>query len=301
MKKRFLAVPVLLAGLALAAPIQLRDGLGRQVTVNAPAKRVVALSLTATEILIDIGANPIGRPSSATHPDITTRIPDVGSAYRPDPEKILGLRPDLVVGSVGTTAAAIRQLSSLPVPVVVTADSSLKDVYETYTLLGKLTGREQYAAGRLGFLQSQVKRVLSKIPTRAAKPRVLVLLAAGGQIFSTTDETYIGDLVEKLGAVNVAKGTPSADPRQPGFVVLSLEQIIAANPEVVIAFRAVTASGAAAPSPLEGLEKQPAWQNLAAVKNGRVHILSSDPHVTAPGPRAVETLETLLPLLYPKQ
>ena len=84
-------------------------------------------------------------------------------------------------------------------------------------------------------------------------------------------------------------------------MVLSLEQIIAANPEVVIAFRAVTATGAAAPSPLENLEKQPAWQNLSAVKAQRVHVLSSDPHVTAPGPRAVETLETLLPLLYPKQ
>ena len=150
-------------------------------------------------------------------------------------------------------------------------------------------------------MQSQVKRALAKIPVKAAKPRVLVLLAAGGQIFSTTDETYIGDLVERLGAINVAKGTPSADPRQPGFVVLSLEQIIAANPEVVIAFRAVTATGAAAPSPLENLEKQPAWQNLSAVKSGRVHVLSSDPHVTAPGPRAVETLETLLPLLYPRQ
>lgn len=301
MKKRFLAIAVLLAGLAVAAPITLRDGLGRSVTVNAPAQRIVALSLTATEILLDIGVPPIGRPSSATHPEAAKRIPDVGSAYRPEPEKILGLRPDLVVGSVGTTAAAIRALSALPVPIIVTPDSSLKSVYDTYTQLGQLTGRANYAAARLAYLQSQVKRTLAKIPVRAAKPRVLVLLAAGGQIFSTTDETYIGDLVERLGAVNVAKGTPSADPRQPGFVVLSLEQIIAANPEVVIAFRAVTATGAAAPSPLENLEKQPAWQNLAAVKAGRVHVLSSDPHVTAPGPRAVETLETLLPLLYPRQ
>jgi iron complex transport system substrate-binding protein len=301
MKKRFLVVPLLLAGLALAAPIQLRDGLGRQVTVNAPAKRVVALSLTATEVLVDIGANPVGRPSSATHPDAAKRIPDVGSAYRPDPEKILGLRPDLIVGSVGTTAGAIGQLSALPVPVVVTADSSLKDVYDTYTLLGRLTGRERYAAGRLSFLQSQVKRSLAKIPSSGAKPRVLVLLSAGGQSFSATEQTYIGDLIERLGAINVAKGTPSADPRQPGFVVLSLEQIVAANPDVVIAFRPVTATGAPAPSPLERLEPQPAWKNLNAVKNNRVHILSSDPHVTAPGPRAVETLETLIPLLYPKK
>jgi iron complex transport system substrate-binding protein len=298
-KKILLLSSALLAGLALAAPIQIRDGLGRSVTVNAPAKRVVALSLTATEILIDIGANPIGRPSSATHPDSALRIPEVGSAYRPDLEKILGLRPDLLIGSVGTTAASARQLGALPMPLIVTADSSLKDVYDTYTMFGKLTNRENYAQGRLDFLKSKIKRSLAKVP-KTAKPKVLALLAAGGQVFSTTDETYIGDLLEKAGANNVAKGTPSADPRQPGFVVLSLEQIVAANPDVIIAFRAVTATGTQAPSPTERLEQSAAWKNLNAVKNNRVHVLSSDPFVTAPGPRAVETLDTLIPLLYPR-
>ncbi len=301
MKKIILLSSALLAGLALAAPIQIRDGLGRAVTVNAPAKRIVALSLTATEILIDIGANPIGRPSSATHPEAALRIPEVGSAYRPDLEKILGLRPDLLIGSVGTTAASARQLGALTVPLIVTSDSSLKDVYDTYTMFGKLTNRETYAQARLDFLKSRVKRILAKVPSKVAKPKVLALLAAGGQVFSTTDETYIGDLLEKIGANNVAKGTPSADPRQPGFVVLSLEQIVAANPDVIVAFRAVTASGAVAPSPVERLEQSAAWKNLNAVRNNRVHILSSDPFVTAPGPRAVETLETLIPLLYPKQ
>jgi iron complex transport system substrate-binding protein len=301
MKKILLLSSALLAGLALAAPIQIRDGLGRAVTVNAPAKRVVALSLTATEILIDIGANPIGRPSSATHPEAALRIPEVGSAYRPDLEKILGLRPDLLIGSVGTTAASARQLGALTVPLIVTSDSSLKDVYDTYTMFGKLTNRETYAQARLDFLKSRVKRILAKVPSKVAKPKVLALLAAGGQVFSTTDETYIGDLLEKIGANNVAKGTPSADPRQPGFVVLSLEQIVAANPDVIVAFRAVTATGAVAPSPVERLEQSAAWKNLNAVRNNRVHILSSDPFVTAPGPRAVETLETLISLLYPKQ
>lgn len=301
MKKIMLLSSALLAGLALAAPIQVRDGLGRSITVNAPAKRIVALSLTATEILVDIGANPIGRPSSATHPAAALRIPEVGSAYRPEPEKILGLRPDLLIGSVGTTAASARQLGALPVPLIVTADSSLKDVYDTYTLFGKLTNREAYAQARLDFLKSRVKRVIAQVPSKATKPKVLALLAAGGQVFSTTDETYIGDLLEKAGANNVAKGTPSADPRQPGFVVLSLEQIVAANPDVIIAFRAVTAAGTQAPSPTERLEQSAAWKNLNAVKNNRVTILSSDPFVTAPGPRAVETLETLIELLYPKK
>jgi ABC-type Fe3+-hydroxamate transport system substrate-binding protein len=124
----------LLLGSALAASITIRDGLGRQVTVNAPVKRVVALSLTATEVMLDIGLSPIGRPSSATFPEAKTKaIQEVGSAYRPDIEKIVALKPDLLLGSVGTTAAQARALGALPTPLIVTADSSLKDVYDTYT------------------------------------------------------------------------------------------------------------------------------------------------------------------------
>ncbi len=292
----------LVLGSALAASITIRDGLGRQVTVNAPVKRVVALSLTATEVMLDIGLSPIGRPSSATFPEAKTKaIQEVGSAYRPDIEKIVALKPDLLLGSVGTTAAQARALGALPTPLIVTADSSLKDVYDTYTLVGQLTSQEGQAQLALTLLKNKINRAIKRIPKAAAKPRVLALLAAGGQAFSTTDETYIGDLIEKLGAINVAKGTPSPDPRQPGFVVLSLEQIVASNPDVVLAFRPRTASGAFAPSPLAALESQPAWKNLNAVKNNRVHLLDADPFVTAPGPRAAESLEQLVPLLYPKQ
>ena len=297
-----IGIGAVIVGTALAGSLTLRDGLGRQVTVTTPAKRIVALSLTATEVMLDIGLNPVGRPSSAVYPETKTRsVPEVGSAYQPNLEKILALRPDLLLGSVGTTAGVARQLGSLSVPLIVTPDSSLKDVFDTYTLIGKLTDQEGQAKLALNLLQNRINRALKKVPADGAKPKVLALLAAGGQSFSTTDETYIGDLIEKLGGINVAKGTPSADPRQPGFVVLSLEQIVASNPDVILGFRSRTASGQFAPSPLEKLEAQPAWKNLSAIKTGRVHLLDADPFVTAPGPRAAESLEQLLPLLYPKK
>ena len=300
--KRTLIAALLISGIAIAAPLSVRDGLGRAVTVNAPVERIVALSLTVTEILADINLPPIGRPSSATFPEAFTKnIAEVGSAYRPDLEKVVALKPDLLLGSVGTTAASARALGALNIPLIVTPDSSLNDVYGTYTLIGQLTGQEAQAKLALTILKNKVARVIAKVPKTASKPKVLALLAAGGQSFSTTDETYIGDLIEKLGGINIAKGTPSTDPRQPGFVVLSLEQIVASNPDVILAFRPRTARGGFAPSPLEKLESQPAYQALNAVKNARVYLLDAEPFVTAPGPRATSSLEQLLPLLYPKK
>lgn len=301
LRRTALTLPLLLAGAALAAPVIVTDGLRRTVTVDVPARRVVALSPTVTEIMLDAGLVPVGRPSSAVFPEAATRlIPQVGSAYAPDLERILAQRPDLLLGSVGTTAARARELGSLSVPLVVARDSSLQDVYDAYSLVGRLTGQEAQARLARRLLESRVERVLARVPKQGARPKVLALLAAGGQAFSTTDETYVGDLLEKLGAQNVAKGTPSPDPRQPGFVTLSLEQIVAANPDVILGFRSRGANGQYAPSPLAALESQPAYQNLAAVRNGRVHLLDADPFVTAPGPRAVESLTALLPLLYPR-
>jgi iron complex transport system substrate-binding protein len=285
---------------AHAAPVNVVDGLRRPVTVNAPVKRVVALSLTTTEILMDIGLPPVGRPITAVFPSSVNRIADVGPAYTPDLEKIVALRPDLLLGSVGTTAARARDLGNLRLPLIVTSDSSLRDVYNTYTLIGQLTGEEGQAKLALSLLQNKVNRVIKQVPASAAKPKVLIILAAGGQSFAATDETYVGDLVDKLGGINIAKGVPSADPRQPGFVSLSLEQIVASGPDLILAFRSRTASGSFAPSPLLALENQPAYQGLAAVKAKRVHLLDADPFVTAPGPRAAESLGKLLPLLYPR-
>ncbi|HWG84385.1 MAG TPA: hypothetical protein VNT60_02790, partial [Deinococcales bacterium] len=107
---RVLLAAALIGGTALAAPITIVDGLRRSVTVEAPVKRVVALSLTAAEVMLDIGIQPVGRPSSATHPAAILRVPEVGGAYAPDLERVLAQRPDLLLGSVGTTAARARDL-----------------------------------------------------------------------------------------------------------------------------------------------------------------------------------------------
>ncbi len=301
MKRFFSSVLLFGLGLTLAAPLEIVDGLGRKVSVNTPAERIVALSLTATEVLFDCGITPIGRPSSATVPQQTQNVPEIGSAYSPDPERLVGLRPDLLLGSVGTTAARARELAGLSIPLVITSDSSLQDIYDTYTLVGTLTGRVAQARSARERLQQRVKDVLAQVPKSGPRPKVLVLLAAGGQEFSATEKTYIGDLLEQLGAQNVAKGVPSLDPRQVGFVRLSLEQIVAANPDVILAFRSRTATGGYAPSPLASLENQAAFASLRAVANNRVHLLDDAPFVTAPGPRAVESLSKLLALLYPSK
>jgi iron complex transport system substrate-binding protein len=297
--RKTLIVAVLLCLLPAALAATFRDALGRSVEVAVPAERVVALSLTVTEVLFDIGVTPVGRPITAEHPPLARSVPDVGGAYTPDLEKIAAARPDVLVGSVGTTAAALGRLMALRIPVIVTPDSSLADVEANYALLGRLTGREAAAAAAVERFRARVAEAAARVPADASRPKVLAIIAAGGRTFAAGPETYVGDLLGRLGAANVAEGVPSADPRQPGFVILPIERIVAADPDVIIGFRPVRVSGDPAPSPFLELEASPAWRSLRAVSGGRVHLLDADPFVTAPGPRAPESMERLLPLLYP--
>ena len=124
--KRSLIAALLISGIAIAAPLSIRDGLGRAVTVNAPVKRIVALSLTVTEILADINLPPIGRPSSATFPEAFTKnIAEVGSAYRPDLEKVVALKPDLLLGSVAENVVRRAPCSVLTVRSVEPSKSTI--------------------------------------------------------------------------------------------------------------------------------------------------------------------------------
>lgn len=295
-----IAALLVLLPVAQAGPtVSFRDALGRTVEVPVPAQRVLALSLTVTEILFDIGVTPVGRPITALHPPLARGVPDVGGAYTPDLEKIVAARPDVLVGSVGTTAAALGRLLALRIPIIVTPDSSLADVEANYALLGRLTGREAEAQAAVERFRARVAAVAASAPAGAPRPKVLAIIAAGGRTFAAGPQTYVGDLLARLGATNVAEGMPAADPRQPGFVILPIERIVAAEPCVIIGFRPVRPTGEPAPSPFLELEANPAWRGLRAVTQGRVHLLDADLFVMAPGPRAPEAMEQLLPLLYP--
>ncbi len=99
--------------------------------------------------------------------------------------------------------------------------------------------------------------------------------------------SFIADLYDELSAENIAESTGQAFPQ------MSAEAIIAADPQVII-----LADEDAGESP-ETVAARPGWDVIAAVKDGRVHVVSPD-IISRPGPRLVEALETLAGLLYPE-
>lgn len=282
MPRAILALCCLLALVAPAvtSPRTVTDALGRRVVVPRASLRIVSVAPSVTEILfaLGIGARVVGVSSADDYPTAELREkPRVGGVVL-DVERIVRLRPDLVLGMPSLQRAQLDRLIASGLPVVAVDAGTLPEVYEQMRFIGVLTGTEPEAAGLVTSLQRREAGVRRATRGRGA-PRTYVeiwpepLITVGGN-------TFIDDLVNRAGGRNVFAGLR-------GFPQVSAESVIRANPEVVVLThpqgRPVSA--------------RPGWQGIAAVRNSRVAQVDGS-LVSRPGPRAVVGLELLARIIH---
>src|SRR5579859_1922780 len=148
-----IVVPALLLSLTLplavqAADIHLQGADGVELTLSRPAKRVVSLAPDLAELLYDIGAGGTlqGTVEYTDFPAAAKQVPRVGDAFHIDTEKLLSLRPDLVLAwEGGTPQALIDRLRALRVPVLAIGTHELLDIASNMETLGIATGHADAA------------------------------------------------------------------------------------------------------------------------------------------------------------
>jgi iron complex transport system substrate-binding protein len=261
-------------------------------TAQAPPSRIISLVPAATEMLFAIGAGPrVVAVSSYDHepPDVE-RLPRVGALLDPDLERILGLRPDLVV-VYGTQHDLQQQLTRAAIPVFGykhgVGHEGLAGVTATIRALGERTA----TAARANDVAAAIERGLSEIRTRVAgRPRPRTLLVFGREpgtlrnLYASGGVGFLHDMLEVAGAVNVF----AAEKRE--SVQASSETLLAAAPEVIIELHYS-----------EGAVDLSAWQALPAlpaVRTNRLIVLTGTDLVTA-GPRVAAATRRLAEALHP--
>ena len=131
------------APMAQSGGVQVRDDSGAAIALFAPAKRIVSLAPHLTEQLFGVGAGAqvIGVVAYSDHPDAARRLPQVGDSAQLDLERIVGLRPDLVVAwRSGNSAQQLQRLAALGIPIYRSESRELADISSTLRRLGRLTG-----------------------------------------------------------------------------------------------------------------------------------------------------------------
>jgi iron complex transport system substrate-binding protein len=263
------------------------DGIGRPVILDRHPMRIVSLAPSVTEVLYLIGADDrlIGVTTHCDWPEDAKRKPKIGSLLNPGYEMILAARPDLIIASTaGNDQAAVYKLAGLGLPVFVTAPRSVDGIFEATLAIGRITDRP----GEAERLVAEAKLRLQEISHRlAGLPPVRALFITWfDPLLAPGRRTFENDV---LSLANIQSVSASSDEYYPR---LSLEQVVAQNPEVILT---VDYPG----KPFPDLRMVAGWQTLDAVKQGRVYILNEV--LQHPSPRFVEGVEELARKLHPER
>lgn len=278
---------------APAFPVTITDDEGTAVEIKAEPKRIVSLTPATTEILFAIGAGDrvVGKVEDVANnmqgfPPEAKDVPIVATFAGVDVEKIVNLTPDLVVsaGTGLTQGDAVTQLRAANIPVVVAYPTTIAGGIEGIQLLGKVVGLESAATDLADALQARLDQLKTLAATATTKPRVFYEIDVTGGIFTPPVESIYGELFTLANAEQIG-GNASYQ--------ISLEELVAADPEVILLGDGAYGVTADAVKTREG------WDGMTAVKNGSI-VAVDDIVITRPGPRIAEGLEALIKAIHPE-
>jgi len=263
----------------------------QQVAVR-PA-RIISLIPAVTEMLFAVGAGEqvVGVGSFDRYPPQVEKLPRVGALLDPDLEKMLSLRPDLVV-IYGSQTDLQQQLERAKVPLFIYRHAGLADVTKTMRELGGRVGRGQEADAAAARVEAALDAVGRSVKGRT-KPRVLLVFdrEAGALrgIYASGGVGFLHDIIELAGGTNVFADV------QRQSVQAGTELILARRPDVILELRLGTLGEAAARAVRSDWDAIPA---VPAVRNGRV-VLIADERMRVPGPRVAEAARLIAETLHP--
>ncbi len=269
------------------------DGLGREVTLAAPAQRIVTLAPSLTEFVFAVGAGEqlVGRDDLSDFPAEAADIASIGSTFGDiNTEAILALEPDLVLAAEINTPEQVQELESLGLTVYYLSNPLTYDeLYEQVNLFGQLTGHEEEAAALAESLAARVEAVTSAVATAAEKPTVFYEIDGTdpAKPWTTGPGTFMDTMITMAGGVNIGGVLSDA------FAQISAEEIVAQDPDIIILGDVVYGVT------IESVAERAGWADLTAVKEGSIFAFD-DNLASRPGPRLVDGLEELLKILHPE-
>ncbi|MDT8324341.1 MAG: helical backbone metal receptor [Bacteroidota bacterium] len=248
------------------------DDLGRDVSFDHPPRRIVSLAPSLTESLFVLGADSLvtGVTSVCNYPPETAALPVVGDLLAPDVERILALRPDLVLMSVeGNTHATFEKLDRVGLRIFVSNPRSIDGVCRTLRDLGAITGREAAATQFIDSVRRIERRLRAERPPYAPS---LLLLIGTQPIMAAGDGSFLNELIDLAGARNAAAAVPG------NYPTLNREAVLRMNPAMLLFPDDMHFDAG------DLRARFPEWKGIDAVRRGRLHAVDADIFLR-PGPR----------------
>ena len=277
-------VPVLAEG-----GITVTDMTGREIALDGPAAKIVALTASDVEIIYALGAGDqlVGRGEYCDWPAEVLDKPVVKSGAETNLEEILALEPDVVImATMAQTVDQVNALEEAGVKVIVSDAQNLEGVYTAITLIGQIIGKNDEAA----VLVKEMQDTFDEIKAKAADSGKTIYFEVSPLewgLWAAGKGTFMDELAGICGLTNAFADVD-------GWGAVSEEQVFEKDPDYIVTTSMYWGEG---PTPVEEIMGRAGWDKLQAVQNNRIFNADSN-EITRPGPRLMNAVEALYAFVY---
>jgi iron complex transport system substrate-binding protein len=275
-------LPALFLGALLAlacAPshgaVSVRDDAGKLVVLAQPARRIISMSPHVTELLFAAGggARIVGAMNFSDYPAAAKTIPMVGSNNQIDIERVIALKPDLlIVWQSGNTARQLEQLRRLGIPLFQSEPRKLDDVADSMLRFGQLLGTGPVARAAAAAFRQKIALLAAQYARRA--PVRVFYQIWDKPLYTLSGRHIVSDALALCGGENIFAGLNVVAP------AVSIEAVLQENPEVIL--------GGDQHDPLDvGIKLWQPYKSLLAVRRGNLFVVDGE-LLTRAGPRMAD-------------
>lgn len=261
-------------------------------TSDRVPNRIISLIPSNTEILYELGLGKhvVGVSTVDDYPK-EVREKTQFDAMKLNKESLIKAQPDLILAHESQKASQGKVLKSLEhsgIKVVYVKDAhSIKEMYDSFEQIGKVTHKEREAQALIKETKANIEQVTKHAKTKNGTPNVFIEIASEPEIYSVGQKTFMDDMLSQLHAKNIFHD-------QQGWPTVSKEQIIKKNPDIMI-----TTSGTSTEAYQQLVQQRGGFDKVNAVKHNRVIALNDDV-LSRPGPRIDEAMKRLSDAIYEK-
>lgn len=267
-------------------PLTITDFYGRKVTIDKKPERVISAAPNITEIMYALNASDRlkGRTDYCDYPESAKAIPSIGSITDPSVEKIVELKPDVVIASNLINKAVVDKLQNLNIKVVVLhGTEDINGAYDTIQKVDMILGDKAAADKIVSNMKAKVDTVENKVKD-AKKPKVYYVVSYGQYgDYTGGKDTYIDKMIQAAGGTNIAEDTDGWK--------YSLEKIMENDPDMIVCSKYFNTK--------EGIMKENGYKDLRAVKEGNVFAIDNN-LLDRQGPRMADGLVELAKAIHPE-
>lgn len=265
---------LLSAGCAQATGLM--DMYGREVVLDAPATRIVALAPSDCEILCALGAEDllVGRGAYCDYPESILDVPVVETGENTNLEQIIALQPQVVLmADMAQTAEQVQALEDAGIRVVLSDANDIEGVYTAIRMIGQLTGLDGEAEALVADMQATFDDIAAQ-SEETGKTVYFEVSPLEYGLWTAGANTFMDELASLCGLTNAFADVE-------GWAAISEEQVLERDPDYIVTISMYYGEG---PTPVEEIMGRAGWEGLTAVQNGDVFNADSN-EISRPGPR----------------